>query len=98
MIDNKLPQTLAAYFQEYEFYQIDSAMHADLIIERVLAYGDRTELRWLFQRYGYSIVTEWVRRVGAQRLSWRRYNLWCVLLRLPRARRLRAEGALIWRH
>lgn len=93
-----MPRTLIAYFQEYDFAQIDPTQHADLILERVLAYGDRSELRWLFRRYDREQIIDWVVRLGARRLPWRRYNLWCVLLYLPPAQRLRPEGQRIWPH
>jgi hypothetical protein len=91
-----IPRSLAPCFQEYDLERLDPAQHADLLIERVLAYGDRRELRWLFRRYGRARVTEWLRQVGARRLPWRRYNLWCVLLRLPPARHPRIEERRIW--
>ena len=91
-----LPRSLAPCFQEYDLERIDPARHADLVIERVLAYGDRRELRWLFDYYGRARVTDWVQRMGARRLPWRRYNLWCVLLELPPAQRLRPESQQIW--
>jgi hypothetical protein len=93
-----LPRSVAPYFQEYALEQIDPAQHSELVIERVLAYGDRRELRWLFDRYGWNGITDWVRRLGARRLPWRRFNLWCVLLDLPPAKRLRADDRQIWPH
>jgi len=87
-----IPRSLAPCFQEYNLEQLDPARHTELIIERVLAYGDRRELRWLFDRYGREQTTNWVQRLGALRLPWRRYNLWCVLLELPPAQRLRTES------
>jgi len=91
-----IPRSLAPCFQEYDLERLDPAQHGDLIIERVLARGDRRELRWLFARYGRARVAEWVGKLGARRLPWRRYNLWCVLLGLPPARRLRPEDQRIW--
>jgi hypothetical protein len=91
-----IPRGLAPCFKEYYLERLDPAQHAELVIERVLAYGDRRELRWLFDRYGRARISEWVQRLGARQLPWRRYNLWCVLLGLPSARRLRPEGQRIW--
>jgi hypothetical protein len=91
-----IPRSLRPCFQEYDLDRLDPEEHAALIIERTLAYGDRRELRWLFDRYGRTQITDWVQRMGARRLSWRRYNLWCVLLELPPAQRLRAEDQRIW--
>ncbi|MFQ5340470.1 MAG: hypothetical protein ACE5F6_02865 [Anaerolineae bacterium] len=93
-----IPRSLAPCFQEYDLERLDPTQHEELLIERVLAYGDRRELHWLFDRYGRVRVSEWVERLGARRLPWRRYNLWCVLLGLPPARRLRPEGQQIWPH
>lgn len=93
-----IPLSLAPCFQEYVLERIDPAQHADLVIERVLANGDRRELRWLFDRYGRASITNWVQQLGARRLPWRRYNLWCVLLELPAARRLRSDEGQIWPH
>jgi len=94
--DQPLPGSLAPYFQEYNFQRIDPEQHADLVIERVLAYGDRNELRWLFRRYNRQHITDWILHMGARRLPWRRYNLWCVLLSLPPARRFREDNNRIW--
>ncbi len=91
-----IPRSLAPCFQEYDLETLDPAVHGDLILERVLARGDRRELRWLFRTYGQARVAEWVRKFGARRLPWRRYNLWCVLLDLGPARRPRERQ--IWPH
>jgi hypothetical protein len=77
-----VPRSLVACFQESNLDALDPAQHGHLIIERVLAYGDRKELRWLFAQYGRPRVKTWVQQWGARRLPWRRYNLWCVLLDL----------------
>ncbi len=91
-----IPTSLAACFQEYKFEDLNLTKHPDLIIERVLAYGNRAESRWLFQVYSSEQIKGWVTRLGVRRLPWRRYNLWCVLLELPPARRLRDETQRIW--
>jgi hypothetical protein len=91
-----IPHSLAPCFQEYNLEALDPAQHSDLLIERVLAYGDRQELRWLFGCYGRARVGEWVRQSGARRLPRRRYNLWCVLLELPLVPCQRRQGRQIW--
>lgn len=91
-----IPLSLRPCFQEYEFEQLDPIQHAGLIIERTLAYGNRLEVGWLFACYGRVHLVEWVQQRGVRRLPWRRYNLWCVLLDLTPARRLRPEGNRIW--
>lgn len=93
-----LPQTTVAYFQEYTFDQINPTTHAELVIERLLGYGDLDELKWLFGYYPREQIIEWVVNLGARRLPWRRYNLWCVLLYLPAAKPFRAKEQRIWQY
>jgi hypothetical protein len=96
LTEKGLPRSLSPFFQEYTLERLDPAEHGDLIIERVLAYGDRREVRWLLAYYGRARVREWVERMGARRLPWRRHTLWCVLLDLPPAVRPRERA--IWPH
>jgi hypothetical protein len=90
----ELPASLAPAFQEYDLAQLSLDRDAPLIIERVLALGARTEIRWLFATYPRDVVAAWVREMGHRRLPWRRYTLWCVLLDVPRQARL----TTIWPH
>jgi hypothetical protein len=78
-----IPKSSAAFFQEYQFEALDSAKHADLIMERLLAYGDRSEVRWLFDHYGVENIHHWVQEHGKRLLPRRRYVLWSVLFDLP---------------
>lgn len=78
-----IPPSAAPFFQEYAVAQLDPREHAPLIIERLLAYGNRAEVRWLIDAYGLAPVRDWVAQSGAQRLPWRRYHLWCFVFDLP---------------
>ena len=91
-----VPRSLAPSFQEYDIERLDPALHQDLIVERVLAFGDRRELRWLFGRYGRETISAWLARDGVRRLPWRRYNMWCVLLDVPHLPRQRTQEERIW--
>ncbi|MFQ5436432.1 MAG: hypothetical protein ACE5FD_16330 [Anaerolineae bacterium] len=93
-----IPRSLAPFFQEYQLEQLDPDRHQDIIIERVLAYGNRSEVRWLIKTYSLNQVKAWIERTGARRLPWRRYNLWSVLFKLPAARRIRTQEQRIWPH
>jgi hypothetical protein len=82
-----IPASAAPFFQEYRFDQLDPDRHASLVIERLLAYGNRAELRWLFETYGQARIRAWVAEMGAYHLPRRRCRLWCVLLDLPQPER-----------
>jgi len=75
-----IPATSAPFFQEYSFSTLDADTHAALVIERLLAYGNREEVRWLFDYYGKFRLLEWLLKDGRRLLPGRRYHLWCVLL------------------
>ena len=91
-----IPRSLTACFQEYDIESLDPTRHQHLIIERVLAYGNRRELHWLFALYGRVNITGWVRQWGARRLPWRRYNLWCAFLGLEQP--VRPKERQLWQH
>ena len=58
---------------------LDADLHHSLVIERILAYGNKDEIRWLFKTYTKEKLIQWVKQDGARLLPKRRYNLWCVL-------------------
>jgi hypothetical protein len=41
-----IPFSTTPFFQEYDFDILDIQAHAHLIIERILTYGSRDEVRW----------------------------------------------------
>jgi hypothetical protein len=89
-----IPTSAAPFFQEYDFQKLDPQEHGSLIIERILAYGNRAELRWLVQTYGWDSVRDWIIRMGASRLPKSRYNLWCIIFDLPHEERSKR----LWPH
>jgi hypothetical protein len=89
-----IPKSSAAFFQEYRFETLDGVKHAGLIMERLLAYGDRAEIRWLFESYGVGELRRWVQEHGERLLPRRRYELWRVFFDLPAAQK--AEGRRVW--
>lgn len=79
----KIPASAKPFFQEYQLDLLDVEQHAPLVIERILAYGNRAEVRWLLDAVGREQVWDWVLRSGASRLPWHRYHLWCFVFQLP---------------
>jgi hypothetical protein len=93
--DSRLPRGLAPLFQDYELERISPEEDRTLVIERVLAYGDRGEVRWLLRRYGRAEVVEWL-AMRADRLPRRRRTLWCNVFEVAPPATIRTTG--IWRH
>jgi hypothetical protein len=90
----KIPSSAAPFFQEYDFARLDVREHAALIIERILAYGNRAEVRWLLETYGREPVEDWIQQSGVRRLPWRRYHMWCLVFDLPE----QEKPARAWPH
>lgn len=75
-----VPASLAPFFQEYTFEKLNAEKDSHTIIERVLQYGNRSELRWLFSVYSKEQVTEWVRQFGKEKLPQPHRTFWQVVL------------------
>jgi len=82
-----IPQTTQPFFQEYDFKRIDPDLNSDLIIERILAFGNREEVRWLLNFYGEARIQHWLSGKYSLRLPLRRYRLWCTLLNVVEMQR-----------
>jgi len=88
-----IPETTLPFFQEYDFDCLDPERDSDLVIERLLAYGNQDEVHWLLRYYGQARVQRWLSEAGTRRLPQRRYRLWCVLLNVVETL---PKPALIW--
>jgi hypothetical protein len=76
----KIPESLKIFFQEVDPSQLDLVRDAETIIERTLRFGNRTELRWLFNYYDRSRIIAWIRDLGEYRLPERHLVFWRLLL------------------
>lgn len=85
MIKADLPISLAPFFQEYDLARLDLERSASTIIERVLQYGNRAELRWLFSVYSSQQVASWVSRWGREALPEPHLTFWRLVLDLAEA-------------
>jgi hypothetical protein len=80
-----IPPSLAPFFQEYDLAQLDVQRSVNTIIERVLQFGNRAEIRWLFSVYSRQQVAEWVRQWGQYALPEPHLTFWRLILNLPEA-------------
>jgi hypothetical protein len=89
-----IPVSLRPFFQEYVLEDLDPEHSAFTVIERTLAWGDVTDLRWLFSYYGSARLAEWVRKAGWRCLPRRRFKYWTSFFGLSDYRR----GERVWPH
>lgn len=77
-----IPSTLAPFFQEYDLTSLDLQSAAPLIFERILQFGDRAELHWLFTRYPRRQIRDWVMQFGRERLPHPHLDFWQIVLEI----------------
>ncbi len=77
-----IPQTLAPFFQEYHLGDLNVQSSAPTIIERVLQYGNRAEIGWLFGVYSQSKIENWIRQWGEYALPEPHLTFWKLVLEL----------------
>ena len=80
MPEERLPEGLWPYFQEYDPARLDVERDADLIIQRALEFGTWDEVRWLFATYRRQRISLFVRKRGERLLSPVTFNYWRKLL------------------
>ena len=71
-----IPKSLAPHFQEFSLRKLNVQRDALVIVQRTLEHGDLAELRWLFETYGRSAISEFVRQRGESWLSRRAFYFW----------------------
>jgi len=91
-----IPSSLAVFFQEIDFDQLDLARDATIIMERTLRFGNRTELHWLFAQYGRAPISDWIREMGEYRLPERQLTFWRLLLDIEPVPQSRRKA--VWPH
>ena len=79
---NSIPQSLAPFFQEYDITKLTPEKDAHTIIERVLQFGNRAEIKWLFGVYAQEQVSTWVKKFGKDKLPQPHRRFWEIVLEI----------------
>lgn len=77
-----LPEFLRPLFWEVDFDQLRVRGHERYVIERVLEYGDLSEVKWMLERFSRDEIAQTLRR--SRGLSPKSANFWAFILGLPR--------------
>lgn len=75
-----IPISLKPFFQEYDITKLTPEKDAHTIIERVLQFGNRAEIKWLFGVYTHEQVVAWVRKFGKDKLPQPHRAFWEIVL------------------
>lgn len=77
-----IPASLTPFFQEYDITQLVPDKDSHIIIERVLQFGNRVEIKWLFTSYGRIQISTWVRQFGREKLPQLHRTFWQTVLEI----------------
>jgi Family of unknown function (DUF6922) len=77
---NSIPLSLKPFFQEYDVTKLSPESDSHTIIERVLQFGNRIEIKWLFSVYSQEQIVAWVRQFGDDKLPQPHRTFWKIIL------------------
>ncbi|MDL1941385.1 hypothetical protein FBQ99_03455 [Chloroflexi bacterium CFX2] len=93
-----IPARLKPYFQEYDVAQLDIVRDANLVIQRVLEFGNWDEIRWLFSTYRSKRIRLFLREHGERWLNPVTFNYWRKLLGVRRWKKSPFPNTELWNH
>jgi hypothetical protein len=83
-----VPRRFRRFFWDVRLADLSLERHRDFVLARLLEFGDREALRWVFERYSRKVVADFLESGVAARLSRRTWTFWATQLGLaPRRRR-----------
>ncbi|MDH4268245.1 MAG: hypothetical protein OEW45_21680 [Deltaproteobacteria bacterium] len=94
-----LPGELKPVFWDYDFSRLRWEKDQDLIISRVLSYGDWDALKWLRSWANNKNLQEWLLAKRGAGLSSRQLRFWELILELPPRevnKWLKDKGRMVW--
>src|SRR3989337_2071325 len=83
VVRSKLPDMLRGLFWDYEFETLNWEDDQDLVIKRILTYGNWDTVIWLRSSVGNRFLREWILQHHGAGLSPQRLRFWELILGLP---------------
>lgn len=80
----RLPLFLKKYFWDVEFLEINKRKNSRFIIERILEYGNKKAVSWLFKNYSLKEIKEVIYKTRF--LSLRSLFFWILFLNLNKSK------------
>jgi hypothetical protein len=77
---NSIPISLKPFLQEFDISKLNLEKDAFTIIERVLQFGNRQEIKWMFNTYSQEKILLWVMKYGNERLPQPHLSFWKIVL------------------
>jgi len=94
MSNNSLPECLHPLFWEYDIATIETQLHGQLIMERIMERGSWAAMQWLRENFTLDSLRDFLKQRGKRVLPLRELNYWALICGVPgRTRR----QWLVWR-
>ena len=77
---------LAALFWDTDPTGVDTEMHRDFVIGRILSVGTLESIRWARGHYGDDVIRDWIVRHEGRQLSGPQLRFWETVIGLPEDR------------
>ena len=90
----RLPASFRPLFWDARLSDIDPGQHRDLILSRILEYGDTQAVRWALEKYRRREWVDFLTHRGARLLSARSWHFWVSYFRLRRLHKRRPPWQL----
>jgi len=97
-----IPNFLKKYFWDVDFSKLDKKEHSKFIIERILEYGDRKEVKWMKKEFKLNQIKSVLQT--SRNLSRKSANYWQVIFGLDKNKILCLKKSflkkqeLIWKY
>ena len=88
-----LPKEFKKYFWDVDFKKISLKENINLVLSRILRFGNMKAVRWLLKNISPKKIKEYLLLMGDRQLDWRSNNFWRLFFGLPALRR---EKATLW--
>lgn len=79
MTRSRPPAAVRPFFWDVPLSSLDPDRHRDVILARLLEFGDQRALAWAFRRYPRKLVAAFLKGRGAELLSRRSWAFWASL-------------------
>lgn len=94
----RLPHLLRPFFWDVQLADLAVDEHRDFILARLLDFGDRAAIQWIFRTYPREVLVAFLKGRGAQLLARRTWGFWALLLGLKAERRVESRWRARARH
>jgi len=77
--EKQLPKEFKKYFWDVEFERLSFSKNLNLILCRLLGFGNMNAVRWLFANVSDGTIKKYLLSLGQRQLDARSFNFWSLI-------------------